>query len=161
MFKELPWLILSLVSPDISASHSWCTRQQMLWRCHPKERQPLATGNKQNPAAYQSKVIATKCWSPICKFAEMETSSENIYLAPIVCKILCWDTMERETCLTRSLCFSGQMDNKQFKDEDKSRCGECYGEQKQIMNKKGLEEGRSMNVQKFKEAWPLMGWRQD
>lgn len=51
--------------------------------------------------------------------------------------------MDRETCLTRTLCFSGQRDNKQFKDEDKSGCGECYGEQKQIMNKKGLKEGLS------------------
>lgn len=49
--------------------------------------------------------------------------------------------MDGEPCFTRRLCFSGQMDKKQFKDKDKSDCGEYYGEQRQIMNKKGLEDG--------------------
>lgn len=33
------------------------------------------------------------------------------------------------------------MDNKLLKDTDKSGCGECYEEQKQIMSRKGLKEG--------------------
>lgn len=51
----------------------------MLWPCHPKEKQPLATGNKQNSAAYKSKVIATKCWSPICKFRDGDKFREYLF----------------------------------------------------------------------------------
>ena len=92
MFKEQPWLILSLVSPDVSASRPWYTRQQMLWGCHPQRRRPLQLEiqptmlqRSRHDVATEQQPIQSDCsrvWSPVCKFSKSKTNSGKMYLAP-------------------------------------------------------------------------------
>ena len=63
--------VLGLSSPNEASCSNW---KYSPWGCKEAD-------TTQRPNTHQSRVIAAKCWSPMCEFRKSKTNSE-IYLAP-------------------------------------------------------------------------------
>lgn len=117
-FEELPWAILSLASPDISASR-WWRAGQPLWGglSFPQPGNPWQLEISELQFACQSKVIATKCGSPMCKFRVENKFREGLFSTYCMQdNVLASWGIDTQTYLQEAYIFRGRynLKNKQF-----------------------------------------------